>query len=531
MNILFAMQSPEYLRFYDSTIRALAARGHRIVIAINKQNDAKPVRLEGMDTGEAVAVIGVLPRRTDVWRGVSRRLRGLVDFVRYLHPRFTQAPALRARIRNKVLPPGFRVLDRLPSLSAGLTNGILGVLHACERAIPSSAAIEDVITREHADLVLVSPLVDAASDQVDLVKSAHALGVPVGACIASWDNLTNKGQMRVTPDAVFVWNDAQKREAVEYHGIPADRVVTTGAQVFDRWFDRVAGGRATFCARVGLPPDRPFLLYTCSSSFIAISHAEIEFVRTWITAVRAVPELRDLGILIRPHPYNITAWETADLSQWPNVAVWPRGAYNPMEEEGRSAFFDSIFHSVAVVGINTSAMIEAAIIGRPVLSLVADRFTGTQEGTLHFHYLLPENGGFLRMTHSLPEHVDQLRDVLADPETVRRQTERFVASFVRPHGVDRPCTPILADAIERLGASGRLRPERTPSWAPLLWPCLLAANAYSYCCAVATDRKVASKLVKQVRGRLREASRTVKRSPDKLRRRVKRVFRAVEGHR
>ena len=32
--------------------------------------------------------------------------------------------------------------------------------------------------------------------------------------VLSWDNLTNKGLIRVQPDQVFVWNEAQKAEAV-----------------------------------------------------------------------------------------------------------------------------------------------------------------------------------------------------------------------------------------------------------------------------------------------------------------------------
>ena len=73
--------------------------------------------------------------------------------------------------------------------------------------------------------------------------------------------------------------------------------------------------------------------------------------------------------------------------------LFPRRGYNPIDPDNRADFFDSIYHSAAVVGINTSAMIEAAIIGRPVFSMLAEEFAGTQEGTIHFHHLLPENGG------------------------------------------------------------------------------------------------------------------------------------------
>ena len=49
---------------------------------------------------------------------------------------------------------------------------------------------------------------------------------------------------------------------------------------------------------------------------------------------------------------------------------FPRRGYNPIDPDNRADFFDSIYHSAAVVGINTSAMIEAAIIGRPVFSML-----------------------------------------------------------------------------------------------------------------------------------------------------------------
>ena len=41
-------------------------------------------------------------------------------------------------------------------------------------------------------------------------------------------------------------------------------------------------------------------------------------------------------------------------------------------------------------------------------------------------------------------HVRQLAERLTDPEAARAETQRFVASFVRPHGMDRPATPIVA---------------------------------------------------------------------------------------
>jgi hypothetical protein len=456
VKILFVLASAEYLRYYDSTIALLASRGHHVAIAVNHdRGDKKPVRLEGLaaEFDNRVSVLGVVPAAEPFWGRVGRGLRGTMDFVRYLDPYFAHATALRARIRRKVLPRPLHGLDRIQSLGRVGTRLLVRVLALLERSIPTVAKLDRFLTAVAPDAIVVSPLVDAASPQVDIVKSAQRRGIPVAAGIASWDNLTNKGLLRIAPDLVLVWNDIQKREAVTLHGIPPQRVAVTGAQLFDRWFGRTPS-RPTdeFCRMVGFTRTTPFLLFTCSSAFIAEGRGEVTFVRRWIESLRASgnPEVAAIPVLVRPHPYNTKAWAEANLSDLRDVVVWPRGAYNPVSEEARDGFFDSLYHSAAVVGINTSAMIEAAIVGRPVLSVRAPDFAATQEGTLHFHYLRSGNGGFVRVAEGDAEHAAQIAEVIANPDAARRETQRFVDSFIRPRGRDVAATPIVADALETL---------------------------------------------------------------------------------
>src|SRR5256712_5751426 len=281
MKLLFLMDSPEYLRFYDSAIEELASRGHTVSLAVNNRSAKKPVGLEGLEAlADRVRVLGVVPQHDGMWGEIAYGLRGVMDFVRYLHPRLAAAPALRSRIKRKVLPAGYHWLDRIPRLDAGAVRVIQRTLMAGDRAIPVSRAIATCLEEEAPDVLLVSPLVDAASDQVDWIKAARARGIRTAACIASWDNLTNKGSLRIEPDLVVVWNEIQAREAEQYHYIPRRKIVATGAQLFDRWFDKqLTRDRAAFCAHAGLPDTRPFLLFTGSSSFISESRAEVAFVR------------------------------------------------------------------------------------------------------------------------------------------------------------------------------------------------------------------------------------------------------------
>jgi hypothetical protein len=478
LKILFLMDSPEYLRFYDSAIEELAARGHAVAIAVNNQRSKKPVGIEGLQAYEdRVVVLGVVPESSGIWSDVAHSVRATMDFVRFLHPAFAAAPALRARMKRKVLPRAYHWLDAIPRLGAGTVRGVERALMAAERAIPVCEPIAEFLRAQAPDVLLVSPLVAAASEQVDWIKAARARGIRTAVCIASWDNLTNKGLLRIEPDLVIVWNEAQRREAEEYHYIPAEKTAVTGAQLFDRWFEKsVTRDREAFCRRVGLPDISPFLLFTGSSSFISESRAEVAFVRRWIDALRtsADPTLRAMNVLVRPHPYNCHEWEHDPVADLRGVSVFPRRGYNPVHPENRDDFFDSLYHGAAVVGINTSAMIEAAIVGRPVCSLLAPEFAGTQEGTIHFRHLLPENGGFLRIASTVDQHVQHLSECLRDPKATRAEIDRFVASFVRPHGIGQRATPIFADTVVRLGTAPAPRPDHAPAWRHLVRPLLLA---------------------------------------------------------
>jgi hypothetical protein len=466
--LLFFLNYPGYLRYFDRTIAELADRGYEVLLVFDRPEMQK----EGLEAisglGDRVRVIDRAQRRRDVWGPVARGLRVSGDYARYLQPRFRDAHHLRDRRRKGLtLPYAWGFLSRLPILPAPLADFLLSALLLLERAVPSSTAVERFIAEHDPDAVIVTPLVSGASPQTDVVKSARALGIPVAVCVASWDHLTTKGVMRVVPDRVLVWNSTQAGEARELHRVPAERIALTGAQPFDRWFERrPSTSRAEFCAKVGLPDERPYLLFVGSTAGISRPDDEYLFVRRWIQTLRESgdPRLSGAGILIRPHPYNPGGWANADTSDLGPVAVWPRTGANPVNDDDRADYFDSMYHAAAVVGINTSAMIETAIVGRPVHTIRTSEFAHSQAGTLHFHYLLPENGGFLRVATSLDAHARQLAESLADPERAAAELSRFVSHFVRPHGLDRPCVPIVADELERLARSERHAPETVPAW-------------------------------------------------------------------
>lgn len=466
MRILFSMRHPGALRNFSSTLQELARRGHQIHLVFSQQDKLADGRLLWELTQNFPNITYAEVNKKTPWRfwlALARATRFSVDYVRYLTPEYDTVTSLKERAAAKA-PAPIRWIGKIPVFRTRAGNRMLsGFLSASERAIPTDAWVTGQIALEKPDVVLVTPLVDIGSDQTEYVKSARALGIRSALCVHSWDNLTNKGLMRVQPDEVHVWNEAQKREAVTMHGTRPENVVVTGAMVYDQWFERRAStSREEFCRSVGLDPARPFFLYLCSSQFIAPD--EVSFIEKWIGAIRSAPDrrVRTAGILVRPHPANAQPWQRIDDMRQENVVVWPRGGGNPVDAASKNGFYDSMYHSSGAIGINTSAQIECGIVGRPVFSIRTPEYHGTQEGTLHFHYLVSDGGGLLRLADGFDAHVAQLAQALDDPEGTRRQVEGFVKSFTRPFGLNVPATPRMADAIERLGSMPRRAPERLP---------------------------------------------------------------------
>ena len=139
-----------------------------------------------------------------------------------------------------------------------------------------------------------------------------------------------------------------------------------------------------------------------------------------------------MRILVRPHPQRIDDWREAPPLE--GAVVW---GSNPVDEGGRADYFDSLYYSAGVVGLNTSALVEAAIVDRPVFTVLAPEFHENQEGTFHFHHLMTVGSGFLNVARSLGEHVRQLA-ALARGEAMRPNAP-FVERFIRPRGLRDGC--------------------------------------------------------------------------------------------
>jgi hypothetical protein len=444
MKILYVLRSKFHFHYFNSTIRQLCADGND-VLALFDEGWSKDWPDKGLNV--ALGEIGNLRsadlvRRRGLWRRPLFWSRELLNYIRYLNEE-GQSPYYRDRWGN-YLPVVFRYMVKSQKVRDLLSQPFVKkALSLTERYAPPERKIQELIEHERPDVVVVSPANMRYSEELEYVKAAKAMGVPVAIQVISWDNLTTKGVFHVLPDALLVWNDTQAEEARDLLHVPGEKIFKTGAPVFDPWFEVLSPStdRVSFLKQVGFDPEKPYVVYLGSSANIAKDE-------TWVVKELAQSLGDDINIMVRPHPANYKVYEKVSL---PNVKIWPQVGDLPDTSDKLRDFYNSLYFSVCAVGINTSGMIDSVIADAPTVGIIMSEYEKTQKLALHFQHLLKKDVLYFA---DRPQGCGEvIRGILngVDEKTVRRK--EFVHDFIRPCGLDVSAGRRAADIIESLGSS------------------------------------------------------------------------------
>jgi hypothetical protein len=443
---------------YEDVIAALIDDG--VEVHIRFLNDrglsASDYRQNLAETGRSVRVAPLPKARRAPPELVGLRLRQLANLLRFYHPDYRDGGIWLREQRFAGAPAGpRRWARRIGRLGSYVALFMLRLACAIDRVLPPGRWAEDLLAVERPDVVAAVPVI-RTPEFVDVLKAAAWQGISTTSWVQSWDNLSSKGLLHFVPDKVFVWNDVQRNELRRYHRVFGENVCVTGAQTFDHWFDGEDPiSRRAFCAEHGFDPDLPIVLYVGSSRQLE-SSSDVFFER-WLSALRAsgIDALKNVSVLARPHPTEIDSWSRRSHER---VSVSPTTTAAPINSRAfRDRFRDELHHASVVVGLNTSAMIDAAIFGKRVCTVELPEFDFLQRGTRHFQYLKTVAGGFLYTSDSLGGHLEILGELIErSPYEIDGQSRRFVETFVRPQGMAVSSTSVFAEELLGLfkGRSG-----------------------------------------------------------------------------
>jgi hypothetical protein len=448
MKIVIALRNVVYFYLIESIVRHLARSGHHVVIVTDQVSTKTTITDRSFqaclsETRDACVSEQML-ERTDWWMILLTEIRALLDYGTYFRPQHTSR-----WMANRYLP---RRIFTNPFARSLLANGIVrGGLRLVQKFVPSDDKILRWLSKEKPDVVVALPFFWRPTAELEYVKAASALKIPTIVPVIGWDNFTLKGTFQVIPDLTIVWDRVHVEEAMAIHGLPRGKILITGAPQFDFYYEkRTTADRPSFCSKAGVDPKKPFILYLGSSGTIT-GRNEPEFVREFASALLAREETRELQVIVRPYPMNPDVWKPFAME---NVTIWPKTSSEivPDLPSTKQDYYDSLFHSEAVVGVNSSGIFQAAIMDKPCVTIMTEHFKKTQSGMGHFAHEL--KAGFLEEAYNFSESASILASLLQGKDYRADNRRRFVKEFLRPRGLSRVIGALDARAIE-LVAEGK----------------------------------------------------------------------------
>ena len=186
MRIAIFMRSVGYVRNFEWVIRRLATSGHVILLYFDQEKKAADRMQESSDrvAQEHLEVLtrdhpqikhhnfhGRLSKARTILTVAARRIRLIQDYVRYLDPEFADAHKLRERAALFLRPRVRRAVDLFGRLTWS-RRLLVGLLATLDRLIPPRADVIEFYKKTRPTLVMVTPLFDYGSSQVDYFKGS-----------------------------------------------------------------------------------------------------------------------------------------------------------------------------------------------------------------------------------------------------------------------------------------------------------------------------------------------------------------------
>lgn len=451
MKLLFILRSSENLFYTQSIIEEVLKRGHTLKVLYERDRGKEnEMRLAALQDKYPNYSYGRAFWRTDKWRALLYYTRGLLSYRKYLFMQ-NQSPYYRERYK-RYMHGFFRFFVDLPMLGNFINliikSGVSGkLLKLADDAAGLDPKVLEQVKAEKPDVVMICiGSLRYGSFDIDYLKVADYLRIPRAAFVMTWDSLSSKSLVQFIPDILFVLNELQKEEAITQHNVPAENIRVAGAAAFDRWFGGLkASPREEFCRKHNLRAEDPILLYLGSAKSTTGDE-------TWVLEEikRALAEtsnarLANMQIIMRPHPNNTKYYNNMLLK---DVITLPKGGQWPGTEDALRLFYDSLAHSIAAVGINTSAMIETMIVGKPMITIALDRYAKTQSLAMHFRKLLSEEG--MIKVNNFEKLAEEIQKTFSGNDRGKEGRKKFIRKHIRPYGLEVSAASKICDELEKL---------------------------------------------------------------------------------
>lgn len=305
------------------------------------------------------------------------------------------------------------------------------------------------------------------SRQMQIVAYAKQHRIPCIAYIPSWDNLSTKNRLIFDYDAYIVWSEEMKKELQYFYKKSLEKpVIVVGAPQYDMFFQATYHmTRQAFFARIGLDEQKQTITYCLGSPLMLHEDfGALEFVNRASNDDR----LKNCQIIIRTHPsYHSNHYpqlEQICKLHLKNVIIQDSNAnwshFVVQTNQDILDWVNTIRYSDLIINFTSTILVDASIMGKPVINLDFDPEIGQPNAKLvhevnhNWNHSKPiiESGG-VWLVKNYDEMLAAAKSYLDNP-SIHEAKRKMIVNYVAGP-VDGRASQRMADAIDRF-SQGKL---------------------------------------------------------------------------
>lgn len=382
--LFFNLSSPDVFRnlfFFPGSVHshmmdAIRARHDlRIVYIVNKKDLGKYSQFLAGDLGERCKIEAIKIAYPKTF------LKKCFHFF-YSYLIYTGTTKTLATIGMRLDEPtaGGPFKQFLAPIKVGIARTFGRSLFIKNRAVPAlyakifaSRPAKELFSRYNPDLVFV-PHIYGKLD-TEILAEAYRGGIKTLGMVACWDHF-DKFYLPYKPDHLLAQCEQVQEFGVRFQGYQRDMIELAGYPHFD-FFTRkeFAVSREYVTKRLGIPADSRYILYISGTAYCPDETDIVEGILKWAEKEGAEHNAR---VVIRPYPGARARDVYSEKEKFGKFETHPRVVFYKneiWEELEKSVFFLNIMrHADAIVAVYSTAMLEAAVLDRPIVGIGFDGY-------------------------------------------------------------------------------------------------------------------------------------------------------------
>lgn len=296
--------------------------------------------------------------------------------------------------------------------------------------------LEELINEECPDVVIHPSLLTGYHIN-ELLPICKKIGIPSVVLMNSWDNPSQKAITTAVPSLLAVWGKQTFEHAVEYMGMPKNKIEILGAAQFDLYREPVKEKESELRAMFQVPSGKPILLFGgVSKSINETKHLKL------LDEAIINGKISDCHIIYRPHPWrgglldgeqNFFDIDFKNVTMDPFMKQYYCRVLDKPDDSFDIADYEVVRKLLHLVRGTISSMstiqLETALFGKPSISYLNETDFEKQFGKsiriterlAHFKGLWECPGiQFCRSDAELPAAVNELLSISNDEEFCSR---------------------------------------------------------------------------------------------------------------